>query len=74
MFENLPERLTVASTSLYSTVLQPWTLYQLGIIVGLFLVSLAISKKLEPPLEIWVRGLKLNSGFLRVFAALLRRI
>ncbi|MEL7229261.1 MAG: mechanosensitive ion channel domain-containing protein [Pseudomonadota bacterium] len=74
MFENLPERLTQSFTSLYATVLQPWTLYQLGIIAGLFVVSWLISKRLEPPLENWVRGLKLNKGFLRVFAALLRRI
>ncbi|MEN0041857.1 MAG: mechanosensitive ion channel domain-containing protein, partial [Pseudomonadota bacterium] len=60
--------------SLWNTIYQPWTLYQLGIIVGLYLVCLLISNRLEPPLETWVRGLKLNAGFLRVLAALLRRV
>ncbi|EFL90743.1 mechanosensitive ion channel family protein [Ahrensia sp. R2A130] len=60
--------------SLWQTIYQPWTLYQLGIVIALYLVCLAISKQLEPPLENWVRGLKLNSGFLRVLAALLRRV
>ncbi len=51
-----------------------WTLYQLGIIAVLFLISWLISRQVEPPLERWVRGIKLNAGFLRVLAALLRRV
>jgi small-conductance mechanosensitive channel len=58
----------------WALIYQPWTLYQLGIIVALFAFSWLVAKRLEPPLEAWVRSLKLNAGFLRVLAALLRRV
>ncbi len=59
---------------LWERVYQPWTLYQIGVILALFLVSYSISRQVEPPLERWVRSLKINPGFLRVLAALLRRV
>ncbi|MEM8751238.1 MAG: mechanosensitive ion channel domain-containing protein [Pseudomonadota bacterium] len=59
---------------MWSMVYQPWTIYQLLIIVVLFGISVAVSRLVEPALEKWVRSVKLNPGFLRVLAALLRRI
>jgi len=59
---------------LWERIYQPWTLYQIGIILVLFAISYLISRYAEPPLERWVRGLKINPGFLRVLAALLRRV
>lgn len=59
--------------TLWDAVYHPWTLYQLGIIAALFAVSWFASNRIEPLFERWVRGLKLNAGFLRVLAALLRR-
>lgn len=55
-------------------VYQPWTLYQLAIIVGLYLFCQLIAWRVEPRLERWVRSLKVNTGLLRVLAALLRRV
>ncbi len=60
--------------SLWESVYQPWTLYQLALIAVIFALSWWLSTRLEPPLEKWLRGIKLNAGFLRVFAALLRRV
>ena len=62
------------ATGIWDWVYQPWTLYQLAIVVALYLLSWCISKVAEPPLEKWVRSLKVNAGFLRVLAALLRRV
>ena len=59
---------------IWALIYQPWTLYQLAFIVGLFGFSWLVAKRLEPPLEQWVRNQKLNAGFLRVLAALLRRV
>ncbi|MFD0917664.1 mechanosensitive ion channel family protein [Pseudahrensia aquimaris] len=56
------------------SIYQPWTLYQIGIILGILLVSVVLSRFVEPKLESWVRSIKLNPGFLRVLAALLRRM
>lgn len=53
---------------------QSWTLYQVAIIIAAFLVALVISHRVEPPLEAWVRSIKINPGFLRLLAALLRRV
>ena len=53
---------------------EPWTLYQIGIIVGLYVACKLIARRVEPRLERWVRSLKVNSGLLRVLAALLRRV
>ncbi|MGI9355134.1 MAG: mechanosensitive ion channel family protein [Rhizobiaceae bacterium] len=61
-------------SQLWQRVYQPWTLYQIGIIIVLFAISYQISRYVEPPLERWVRSLKINPGFLRVLAALLRRV
>jgi len=58
----------------WRVVFQPWTIYQILIIGVAFGFSWLLSKRLEPPLESWVRGLKINVGFLRLFAVLLRRI
>lgn len=58
----------------FDAVYRPWTLYQLAIIGVLFAIALYISRRVEPQLESWVRGLKINPGFLRVLAALLRRV
>lgn len=63
-----------ALTRLWQLIYQPWTIYQFAIIGVLFAFSLTVSRYVEPPLEKWVRGVKLNAGFLRVLAALLRRV
>ena len=53
---------------------QPWTLYQLIILLTSFLIALMVAKKVEPRLESWVRSIQINPGFLRLLAALLRRV
>ena len=58
----------------WRVVFQTWTIYQALIIVAAFALSRFVASKVEPPLETWVRGLKLNAGFLRLLAALLRRV
>ncbi len=58
----------------WGALYHPWTLYQIAILIALYLVAVFVAKRVEPPLETWVRSLKLNSGFLRVLAALLRRV
>jgi len=55
-------------------VFQTWTIYQGLILVAAVALSWFVAKRVEPPLENWVRGLKLNAGFLRLLAALLRRV
>ena len=54
-------------------IFQTWTIYQALIIAAAFVLSWVIAKRVEPSLEAWIRGLKLNAGFLRLLAALLRR-
>jgi small-conductance mechanosensitive channel len=71
--ELLP-RFQAFAADVLNTFYHPWTLYQIAIIVVLYLVALAVSRRVEPSLESWVRGLKINPGFLRVLAALLRRV
>lgn len=61
-------------TNVWQNVFQTWTIYQALIIAAAFVLSWLIAKRVEPPLEVWVRGLKLNAGFLRLLAALLRRV
>ncbi len=58
----------------WRVVFQTWTIYQALIIVIAFGVAWYTAKHVEPPLENWVRSLKLNAGFLRLLAALLRRV
>ena len=60
--------------SLWSVIVHPWTIYQTAIILMLFGISWFISSRLEPPLESWLRSVKLNSGFLRVGIAFMRRL
>ena len=62
------------ASEVWRVVFNPWTIYQVLIIVGSYLVSKFIAKRVEPPLEAWVRSIKLNAGFLRLLAALLRRV
>ena len=58
----------------WNLLTEPWTLYQIGIIVGLYLVCQLIAGRVEPRLESWVRSLQVNPGLLRILAALLRRV
>ena len=58
----------------WESFFQPWTGYQLTIVVGLFTLCYLASKRIEPPLERWLRNVKVNPGFLRVFASFLRRM
>ncbi len=60
-------------TGLWESIFNPWTIYQLVIIAFVYLVSWLISIRIEPKFEAWIRSLKLNAGFLRLLAALLRR-
>lgn len=55
-------------------VLRAWTIYQAIIVIVAFALSKWLGSKLEAALESWVRGLTLNAGFLRLLAALLRRV
>ena len=58
----------------WAVLIQPWTLYQIGIILGLYIFCQLIARRVEPRLESWVRSLKVNPGLLRILAALLRRV
>ncbi len=60
--------------SLWAKVIQPWTIYQILIIVALFAISVLASRFVETPMENRLRKVKLNSGFLRVSIAFLRRM
>ncbi|MDX1513333.1 MAG: mechanosensitive ion channel [Gammaproteobacteria bacterium] len=51
----------------------PWLLYQLLIIVGLFIIARLISFRAEPWLEERARAIKGTPGLLRMVSALLRR-
>ncbi len=59
---------------LWFYVYNPWTIYQVLIILVCFLLALLLSRKLEPRMEEWVRSIKGNPGLLRMLAALLRRL
>ncbi len=72
--ENFGDGVRALGGKLWEMVYQPWTLYQLVIIIGVFFVSWFLSRKIEPPLEKWVRGIKINAGTMRIFVALLRRM
>ncbi|MEL6920126.1 MAG: hypothetical protein AAFO77_03755 [Pseudomonadota bacterium] len=54
--------------------LDPWSLYQLGIILVCFVLALIISRRIEPGLEQWARGLKANAAVLRLVIAVFRRM
>ncbi len=54
-------------------LLKPWTFIQLGILVGLYVISLFLSKLIEPWFETQARKLKVNKSTLRIVVALLRR-
>lgn len=62
------------TSQLWYYVYQPWTAYQLGIILVLFFLAWRISKIAEPPIERRIRAAKINADLLRVSAALLRRL
>jgi len=62
-----------AAQSLWQYLSQPWTLYQLIIIVGCFLVGWLLSLRIEPALEERARRIKGNPGLLRVIIAFMRR-
>ena len=58
----------------WAALLEPWTLYQIAIIVVLYVLCQLIAQRVEPRFETWVRSLKVNPGLLRILAALLRRV
>ena len=58
----------------WAYIYQPWTLYQIAIIIGIYLLCQLVAHRVEPRLEAWIRSLKVNTGLLRVLAALLRRV
>ncbi len=55
-------------------VQQPWFVYQLAIIVVIFVLSGVAGKIIEPRLEERARAIKGNPGLLRVVVATLRRV
>tara|TARA_R100001129_G_scaffold186528_1_gene178669 strand:+ start:8126 stop:9454 length:1329 start_codon:yes stop_codon:yes gene_type:complete len=62
-----------AALTIWQYLSQPWTLYQLLIIVGCFLIAWLLSRKIEPALEERARRIKGNPGLLRVIIAFMRR-
>ncbi|TDH34322.1 mechanosensitive ion channel family protein [Pseudohoeflea suaedae] len=62
-----------AGFSIWQYLSQPWTLYQLLIIFGCFLIGWLLSRKIEPALEERARQIKGNPGLLRVIIAFMRR-
>lgn len=61
-------------SSLESYMLQPWAAYQLAIIVGCYVVSFLLAKRIEPAMEAWARSIKGNPGLLRIIVAFMRRL
>ena len=60
--------------SLWSYLMQPWSAYQLLLIVGCFVIAWFAAKYAEPRAEARVRNIKGNPGLLRMLSALLRRL
>ncbi len=52
---------------------QPWSLYQIAMIVGLFLLARLLASRVEGRLEERARRIKGHQGLLRVVVALMRR-
>jgi small-conductance mechanosensitive channel len=67
------ENIRTLIISLLGNFLQPWTFIQLGLIGALFVISLYLSKLIEPPVEAKARLLKVSKGTMRLVIALLRR-
>jgi hypothetical protein len=69
------ETLLVQAQSLLTTLLRPWSLYQVGIALGVFCVALILSKGIEPRFRAW---LKTREGWpawrLRVGLTVLKRV
>ena len=74
MLEQLQAEVIELASDAWRVVFQAWTIYQFLIIAAAFLLAWFISKRTEPPLEAWLRRQTLNAGFLRLLAALLRRV
>ncbi len=55
-------------------VRRPAIIFQVVIIVALYLPALFLSWRIEPKLETWARGLKGVPGLLRIIVAFLRRL
>ena len=68
------EKLQELMLGWWEVVIQPWTVYQLAIIGGIYLASHILANRVEPGLEAWLRRQKMNAGTLRIMAALLRRM
>jgi small-conductance mechanosensitive channel len=73
-FEQLQARAIEYGQLVLSFLAHPDTLFQLGIIVLLYLPALFISWRVEPKLEDRARGIKGFPGALRVIVAFLRRL
>lgn len=74
MLEQLQTEIVDLAGDAWRVVFQAWTIYQFLIIAAAFVLAWFISKRTEPPLEAWIRKQTLNAGFLRLLAALLRRV
>ncbi|MEP0942578.1 MAG: mechanosensitive ion channel domain-containing protein [Rhizobiaceae bacterium] len=74
MLEGLQAEVIELASDAWRVVFQAWTIYQILIIAAAFALAWFISKRTEPPLEAWIRQQSLNAGFLRLLAALLRRV
>ncbi len=74
MLQDIQLGLMDLASDAWRVVFQTWTIYQVLIIAIAFGIAWYTAKRVEPPLESWVRSLKLNAGFLRLLAALLRRV
>lgn len=74
MLEQLQTEIVDLAGDAWRVVFQAWTIYQFLIIAAAFILAWFISKRTEPPLEAWLRRQTLNAGFLRLLAALLRRV
>lgn len=70
----LVDRLTELGQLTIESITDPYILLQVGIIVGLYLVSLLLARRAEGPLEAQARNIKDSPGLLRVIISLLRRL
>lgn len=57
-----------------SYVMNIWGLYQIGLIVGGFVLAKLLDRLVEPRMEAWARSIKGNPVLLRVIVAFMRRL
>jgi len=73
-FQDIGTNLLADGQDFLATMIQPWRLYQLAIIVGIFVVAHVLARYvLDPKIDKWLRGLKNMRPFQLRFMLLIAR-